>query len=140
MNNDAINIVQECTTRSDNSTIAFPDVVKKLMAAGVESYHADIVRAEKTYYMPNGESVVTKAHEVDGVAPATFSADGVAAAVKAIQRGEINYAAFCERIVAAGCVGYVVSLAGQRAIYSGRSGDCYVERIPTGCVKRSRRN
>lgn len=130
MNKDTIATMQECTIGSDANAISFPEVVQKLMAAGVESYHADIVRAEKTYYMPDGESLVTKAHEVHGIAPAAFSADGVAAAVKAIQRGEIDYAAFCERIVAAGCVSYVVSLAGRRAIYSGRTGDCYVEHFP----------
>ena len=28
----------------------------KLMEAGVEWYHADLLRSEKTYYLPDGES------------------------------------------------------------------------------------
>jgi uncharacterized protein YbcV (DUF1398 family) len=123
-------IIQQCTKRSDENSIAFPDVVQQLMTAGVESYRADLVRADKTYYLPNGETLVTPSDRVAGMAPSEFSADAVAAAVKSIQQGKIDYAEFCRRIVEAGCVNYVVSLVGRRAIYSGRSGDCYVERFP----------
>ena len=35
---------------------AFPAIVGKLIEAGVERYHADLVRSEKTFYLPNGES------------------------------------------------------------------------------------
>jgi hypothetical protein len=30
--------------------------VTKLMQVGVERYHADLLRAEKIYYLPSGES------------------------------------------------------------------------------------
>jgi uncharacterized protein YbcV (DUF1398 family) len=123
-------IIRECTARSDANTITFPEVVTKLMTVGVEQYHADLIRSEKTYYLPNGESLVTPADRPDGTAPQAFSAEGVQAAVRAIQQGDIDYREFCRRIIAAGCVSYVVSIAGKRAIYSGRTGDCYVEHFP----------
>ena len=123
-------IIRECTAQSDASSISFPEVVMKLMDIGVEQYHADLVRSEKTYYLPNGESLVTPADRPDGIAPQSFSADEVQAAVRAIQQGKIDYAEFCRRIVAAGCVSYIVSIAGKRAIYSGRTGDCYIEHFP----------
>jgi uncharacterized protein YbcV (DUF1398 family) len=50
--------------------------------------------------------------------------------VRSIQAGKIDYKTFCERVMAAGCVGYFVSIAGARAVYYGRSGDSYVERFP----------
>ncbi len=40
-------IMQECTDASDQERIGFPEVVTKLMQAGVERYHADLLRAEK---------------------------------------------------------------------------------------------
>jgi uncharacterized protein YbcV (DUF1398 family) len=123
-------ILRECTERSDASSISFPEVVMKLMNIGVEQYHADLVRSEKTYYLPGGESLVTPADKPEGIAPQTFTPESVAAAVKASQQGKINYAEFCRRIVAAGCVSYVVSITGRRAIYSGRSGDFHIERFP----------
>ena len=62
--------------------------------------------------------------------PPAFTADGVAAAVRAIQQQKIQYREFCERIAQAGCVGYIVSMAGRRAVYYGRTGDSYVEPFP----------
>jgi uncharacterized protein YbcV (DUF1398 family) len=123
-------IIRECTARSDASSISFPEVVTKLLNVGVEQYHADLIRSEKTYYLPNGESLVTPADRPEGIAPPTFSPESVAMAVTASQQGKINYAEFCRRIVAAGCVSYVVSLVGKRAIYSGRSGDFHIEHFP----------
>ena len=123
-------VMHECTKRSDEHSMSFPEVVGKLMQVGVERYHADLRRGEKTYYLPSGESLVTPTDLVAGEPPAAFSAENVAAAVKAIQRNAIDYVEFCRRIVAAGCVDYVVSIVGRRAIYSGRTGDCYVEPFP----------
>jgi len=59
-----------------------------------------------------------------------FSAAGVDAAVRAIQAQKIQYREFCERIAAAGCVGYTVSLTGRRAVYYGRTGESHVEMFP----------
>jgi uncharacterized protein YbcV (DUF1398 family) len=130
MNAETRDVLLECTKASDEERVTFPEVVKKLIGAGVERYHADLLRSEKIYYLPNGESEAVPCHTVDVVPPQEFSAQGVDAAVRAIQAGKIQYKAFCERVAAAGCVGYFVSMAGKRAIYYGRTGDSHVERFP----------
>lgn len=130
MQTDVITTVQECTDASDQERISFGEVVMKLMQAGVERYHADLLRAEKIYYLPSGESHRVQALPVEATPPQAFTADGVAAAVRAIQTRKIQYREFCERIAQAGCVGYMVSLAGHRAVYYGRTGDSYVEPFP----------
>ena len=123
-------LVRECTRASDEGCVSFGAIVMKLMGAGVERYHADLLRSEKTYYLPNGDSEVVP-NDAIGVAPArTFSAEGVAAAVKAVQAGAIKYKEFCERAMAAGCVGYHVSMAGKRVVYYGRTGNNHVEWFP----------
>jgi uncharacterized protein YbcV (DUF1398 family) len=111
--------------------MTFPQVVAKLIEAGVESYHADLVRAEKTYYLPNGDSEVVAGAPLEAAPCKDFSADAVEAAVRAIQAGRIEYRDFCARIAAAGCIGYLVSIAGRRAIYYGRTAETYVEPFPT---------
>jgi len=131
MQADLIKVVQECTDGSDRERVTVPEVVAKLAGAGVERYHADLLRAEKIYYLPSGESQRVQAAPIAAVPPAAFTADGVAAAVRAIQRQQIKYREFCERIAEAGCVGYFVSLAGRRAVYYGRTGDSYVEPFPS---------
>ena len=130
MNPSVRDAVLECTRASDEERITFPEVVKKLMDAGIERYHADLMRSEKTYYLPNGQSEVVPSHAVGIVPPQEFSAQGVDDAVRAVQAGKIRYKAFCERVAAAGCVGYFVSIAGKRAVYYGRTGDSHVERFP----------
>jgi uncharacterized protein YbcV (DUF1398 family) len=127
---DVVKVMQECTEASDQERITFPEVVMKLMQAGVERYHADLLRADKIYYLPSGESHRVPAAPIQATPAPAFAADGVAAAVRAIQQQTIQYREFCERIAQAGCVGYIVSMVGRRAVYYGRTGDSYVELFP----------
>jgi hypothetical protein len=83
-------VLLECTKASDEERVTFAEVVKKLIGAGVERYHADLLRSEKTYYLPNGESEVVPSHAVGIVPSQEFSAQGVDAAVRAIQAGKFS--------------------------------------------------
>ena len=123
-------VVEECTADSDASRVNFPAVIGKLMSAGVERYHADLVRSEKSYFLPTGESRVIPNERIDRVPAMQFDASGVEATVKAVQKGEIDYKTFCERVMEAGCVGYHVSIAGRRVVYYGRTGDSHIEYFP----------
>jgi uncharacterized protein YbcV (DUF1398 family) len=123
-------VMIECTRASDEERVSFGEVVIQFTEAGVERYHTDLVRGSKTFYLPNGESEVVAGDPLTVAAAAEFAASGVAAAVKTIQAGEIQYKEFCRRIAQSGCVGYIVSIAGKRAVYYGRTGDSYVEWFP----------
>jgi len=125
-----------CTEASDAERMSFPEVVTTLAGAGVERYHADLLRAEKTYYMPDGSSERLPAAATAGEPAGAFAAAGVDAAIRAIQAGRIGYRTFCERLLAAGCVGYLVSLAGRRAVYYGRTGETHVEPFPAAPAGR----
>ena len=41
-----------------------------------------------------------------------------------------SYAAFCARVKAAGCAGYIVSFPGRRVLYFGRTAETHVEHFP----------
>jgi uncharacterized protein YbcV (DUF1398 family) len=131
MNAEIETVLRDCTEGSDAERLSFPEVIGKLMAAGVERYDADLQRGEKTYYLPDGESCVVASDAYDGQPARDFTAAGVEAAVRAIQAQRIRYREFCTRIAEAGCVGYLVSLAGRRAVYYGRTGEAYVEPFPS---------
>lgn len=129
---ETMDVMYECTQRSLNGDITFPELVKKLETIGVESYTVDLVRAEKTHYMPNGESHIEPMPlplSSDGI-PADFSAEGIVSAIQSIQRGEIFYVEFLKRIMKAGCTAYSVFIDGRRTIYFGRTGDNHVEYFP----------
>jgi uncharacterized protein YbcV (DUF1398 family) len=125
-----VSVMEECSKASDESALTFPQVVGKLMEAGIEWYHADLLRSEKTYYMPDGESRAIPNAAVSRAPARQFSAPAVDAAVRAIQAQSIDYKEFCERIGAAGCVGYFVSFPGRQAIYFGRTGESHIEPFP----------
>jgi uncharacterized protein YbcV (DUF1398 family) len=122
-------VILECAKASAEGRIMFGDVVKKLMAAGVERYYVDFMRGEASYYLPNGEYAVAAMPTRERPA-AEFSAAEVEAAVRGAQSGTLPYPAFCERAAEAGCVGYIVSMVGQRVVYYGRAGDTHVEWFP----------
>ena len=130
MDTRAKEVVRACTTDSDEERTGFAEIVARLIVAGVERYHADLVRAEKAYYMPDGSFEVVPSVRIDTAPAAEFSASGVAAAVRAVQAATIGYQTFCRQVMAAGCVGYHVSIAGRRVVYYGRTGDSHVEWFP----------
>ena len=43
---------------------------------------------------------------------------------------DYSYAAFCEKVKAAGCAGYLVSFLGCRVVYYGRTAEGHVELLP----------
>lgn len=125
-------IAEECTAASEKDRMSFPQVLGALAGAGFEGYFADLRRTVKIYYLPDGESIeVATGGETPPVAEA-FDSAAVAGAVRWAQAAEADYCykGFCERIMAAGCMGYLVSLPGRRAVYFGRTGEMHVEHFP----------
>jgi uncharacterized protein YbcV (DUF1398 family) len=130
MNAKIRDVCIEATNASDQERATFPQIVKMLIDAGVERYHADLVRGEKTYYLPDGASELTKGEPIGVNVARDFSPAAMEAAVRAVQAGKIGYRTFCAMAAQAGCVGYVVSMLGQRVVYYGRTGDSHVEWFP----------
>ena len=101
-----------------------------LMVEGVESYQADLVKHEKRFYMPGGETYVEAIDiELSPIAD-DFAHDSVISAIRAVQNKEIDYRGFLSRIMEAGTISYTVFLNGKKAIYFGRKGDFHVENFP----------
>lgn len=132
MNMHVKTVVEDCSKGSENDSLTFPQVLGKLAEAGVEGYTADLRRAAKTYYLPNGESIDIPAHRLDVPVAEAFDAARVESAVRQSQRNEHTYRDFCRKIADAGCAGYMVSLPGRRAVYFGRTGETHVEHFPAG--------
>src|SRR3546814_5042169 len=82
-------VMQDCSKGSDEDGMRFPEVIGRLMAAGVERYHADLCRAEKTYYLPNGESHIVPSARIACDPAPDFAATRVEATVRAIQDGKL---------------------------------------------------
>lgn len=123
--------IEEGAAASHAGTRSFGELVAALAAHGVESYRADYRLGSTTYYMPSGES-----HTVGLPTPAMpiaerFDREAIIAAIRGSQAGQVKYPEFVERSIKAGCVGYVVWIAGRHVTYFGRRGETHVEQFPS---------
>jgi hypothetical protein len=51
-------IAQKCLEGAYDNTMSFPEGVQALMEAGFDGYHVDYRLNTRTYYLPNGETLV----------------------------------------------------------------------------------
>ncbi len=102
------------------------------MEAGFESYAVDFRRARATYYLSEGESIELPTHAIETSVAPTFDGQALQAAIREAQQlvPGYTYKGFCEKAASAGCAGYVVSFAGRRALYVGRTAETHVEHFP----------
>lgn len=127
MNNKIITLIQELTV---NKT-PFPQFIAAIYKVGIVRYHADLVGRRKIYYHENGESYIHEASDhIEENACDVFNENGVIAALRAVQQGQIDYTEFLSQIVRHGVVSYTVFIPGRQAHYTGFMGDLYVEKFP----------
>ncbi|HMD22250.1 MAG TPA: DUF1398 family protein [Alloacidobacterium sp.] len=123
-------VMAECSVGSVQGKLRFPQVLQKLGEIGVESYHADLYRKEKTYYMPSGESHVEGVEFGSYQVADAFDMNGVRRALLRVQQAQSSYVEFIAEIAAAGVSQYWVYLGGRRAVYTSRRGEEWVEWFP----------
>jgi len=132
MNSDQRDVAEKCLAGAESGAMDFPSIVGALIAAGFESYEVDFRREEAVYYLPSGDSVTLAIHrDANGIA-ATFDQDAIRAAIREAQANapDYSYPGFCAKVKRAGCVGYIVSFPGRRAVYLGRTAEAHVEHFP----------
>ena len=112
--------------------MTFPQIVATLIEEGFEGYSVDFRRTTVTYYAPNGDSVGLPMHAPEVPVAAAFDTASIQAAIKEAQQlvPGFSYRGFCRKVAAAGCAGYMVSFAGRRALYIGRTAETHVEHFP----------
>lgn len=112
-------------------TAPFPEIVAKLLTAGVEYYHVDYVGMRKAFYGAGGDVVVTPiTYEGMPAVAADFDLAGLRAAIVDSQRNGQKFRDFTRRAMAAGVQGYFAFLRGTRVTYWGRGGDQHTEWFP----------
>lgn len=131
MDADRIAIANACLHAAHDGSLPFPQIVGRLIAAGFEGYAVDYRRQTQTYYA-NGDSVVLDMPGAGGPVAPNFDAAQVGELVRWAQAAgpDYSYPAFCDRIRAAGCAGYLVSFPGRRVVYYGRTAETHVEHFP----------
>lgn len=127
MNTD---VMRDTLHASENGQRTFPEVIQALTAVGVESYHADFVRAEDTFYLANGQTHIEKMKLPSTSIADHFSSEALVETIRAVQSDQIRYPDFLPKAMAAGTTGYWVYLTGRKVVYFGRKGEFHVENFP----------
>lgn len=122
--------IREVLVETHAGRMIFPDVVGRMLAAGVESYFVDLRRAEDVIYFSDDATLTEPMHLDYGPIAQAFAGTDVVAAIRAAQRDEIRYPEFMRRAAAAGVVAYWVQLNGKHVVYFGRNGETHVEWFP----------
>lgn len=131
MNTNWQHLARTTLEGSENGTLSFPQSWKMLMEAGFDGYGVDFRRNTRTYYMPDGRTLDFPTTPTSPVAerfdPAIIKS---ALADAKAQVPGYTYKGFCAKIAGAGCAGYLVSFAGKRVLYYGRTGETHTEFSP----------
>src|SRR5215471_13233255 len=95
-------IVAEAARATLEGSLSFPEVVRRLLEAGVEYYHVDYVALRKSFYSASGDVVMTPIpyEDLPPVAP-DFHAAGLRAAILDSQLHGQPYRDFTRRAMAA---------------------------------------
>ena len=122
--------IHDVLAESQAGKLVFPEVVRRLMEVGVESYFCDLARGEEIFYMADGET-----HREKMVLPLRaiaegFSSTDLVAAIRGAQTDTIRYPEFMTRSAAAGVIAYWAFLTGRKVIYFGRKGEFHIEEFP----------
>ena len=132
MDTHKISIAQACLEGAQNNSMSFRQIVGTLIQAGIESYAIDFRRCRATYDLPDGSFFELPIHKIaEPVSPA-FNSRAIQEAIGEAQAQVpgYTYLSFCEKIAKAGCIGYIVSFSGRRALYFGRTAETHVEHFP----------
>jgi uncharacterized protein YbcV (DUF1398 family) len=123
-------VMHDVLAESQAGKLIFPEVVRRLLEAGVESYFCDLATGAETFYTSDGGTHVEKMTLPLSPVAAEFSPSDVIAAIRGAQTDQIRYPEFMKRAAAAGVIAYWAFLTGRKVIYFGRKGESHVEEFP----------
>jgi uncharacterized protein YbcV (DUF1398 family) len=129
MNREAVTAAVESARKRE---IGYLDFVRRLIAAGVQTYRVEVPAHTITYHSPD-DTFIEQGEPLAGAdpeRPAPFQAPGVQAAIAANQQGKGEYQLFLRQIWDAGTVAYDVDFQARTIAYRGAHGEVYEEGIP----------
>ena len=123
-------VIHELAMATQQGKMTFPQVVKGLLEAGVESYFVGFAAKQKTHYLADGTTHPVPMILAPGPIAAEFDNVGLVAAIRGAQADTVQYPEFVKRSTAAGVIGYWAFLTGKKVIYFGRKGEQHIEEFP----------
>jgi hypothetical protein len=125
-----MSITQQIQTAYQSAT-SYPDLVKKLIAIGVEGYTVEVSTGIIFYRFIEGETHIHLSNNHPATIATHFSEELTIKAVRDNQQGKTDYPGFMSDIAQAGVRFYEATFTGdnKRVTYIGNGG-YYEEKIP----------
>ena len=123
-------VIHEVLAESQAGKLIFPEVVRRLLEVGVESYLCDLANGAERFYLTDGKTHIEKMLLPLMPIAEEFSSSDLVAAIRGAQADTIRYPEFMKRSAAAGVIAYWAFLTGRKVIYFGRKGAMHVEEFP----------
>jgi len=124
------NEIYDVAAETQAGRLIFPEVVRRLLAVGVESYFIDFATGNETFYLTNGGAYTERMTLPLNAIAEEFSAENLVAAIRGAQADTVRYPEFVRLATAAGVIGYWAFLTGRQVTYFGRKGEQHIERFP----------
>jgi uncharacterized protein YbcV (DUF1398 family) len=132
MNPSIKEVIEKCAHQSHAGELTSPEVLERLLGVGVESYLADYRDQSSAYYLSNNEALRISMEMPQVDIAESFNEGGVILAIRGAQSDQLRYPEFLRLTMAAGCIGYMVWIAGRHVTYFGRRGEVHIEHFPPG--------
>jgi uncharacterized protein YbcV (DUF1398 family) len=127
---EKMKVIEEILAETQAGQLIFPEVVRRLLEVGVESYFVDLATGTDTFYLSDGKTQVERMTLPLLPVAEEFSAAELIAAIRGAQADTIRYPEFRKRSAAAGVIAYWAFLTGKKVVYFGRKGEFHVEEFP----------
>jgi uncharacterized protein YbcV (DUF1398 family) len=123
--------ILEAAQATLTGSLPFPEIVRNLLANGVEYYHVDYACKSFSFYSAAGGVAIAPILFEDLPAiEADFNTEALRAAILDSQQNGQEFRIFCQRAIKAGVQGYFAFLRGRRVTYFGRQGEQHTEWFP----------
>lgn len=108
---------------------SFQDMCRKLLLAGIESVHFDLIANRMTCYTPEGR-VFDEPFFFEGPRVAdVFSEESIIEDYKALLMHKLSLHEFFAFIMLAGATGFTIYLLGKKVLFFGRCGENHLEQL-----------
>jgi uncharacterized protein YbcV (DUF1398 family) len=123
--------ILEAAQATLTGSLPFPEIVRNLLANGVEYYHVDYACKSFSFYSAAGGVAIAPIlfEDLPPIEP-DFNTEALRAAILDSQQNGQKFRIFCQRAVKAGVQGYFAFLRGRRVTYFGRQGEQHTEWFP----------
>lgn len=127
---ETVDAIGEANALAAKGRINYPQLVDRLLKAGITRYEVEVATHEITYFGTSGEAHPEKGAALSVSAPGVFRTELIRAAIADAQKRAIDYVTFLRRIHEAGVIRYESNLRSREIRYLGAEAG-YKEAIPS---------